>query len=365
MDFNAGTFTRATDAIRRTSPDGSTVELVGVDVLRFEDRGDGAGSLVFLEKAHTNALLRTEALNLAGWAKLNCSVAKDVISPLELANDAFTLTATAGGSEVRLSSGQRGAASWSSRHFYVYLRAGTVATASIAIHDGTSIVATQDLVLDSTWRRYEVRTLLSGSARGNCYIRPHHAAATPSAGDSIQVWGPMMPQGQISVHHPGSYVETVNPAEQRGNERLELAIGQYDARVLSEPFWFYWVPDFALPGDAYPDDTSFLSFGGPAEEILYANNDDRVRLRTGAGPSDTHCNTTPLTFSRGQVMRVQVDPPAGTVEVIGATTGGAPDIIGSPFSFASSAVRIGGRFTDVAQHNLDGRMSVPFLGRTS
>ena len=347
---------------------------MAANVLRLEDYGDGLGPLPRIEQDHTAQVFFSEDLSNALWTKTNATVTANAgTAPDGIATADLVTATTAALCQVAQAAG----ASSISRYLWsVWLKASVGTTASIEINDGTTSWNLDHTFAGSGWERVSV---LGGPfvAKPNVIVRPHHKAATPSAGDAVLVWG-----GQIYVFpstlpvvHERSYVPRLGSgAVSFGVETWLFTETEWDARMADRPFWFYWIPDFAYPSD-FPGDTSFFSlfngFAG-ANEILWVKADQKVRMRNGNLSATTYCDTTALTFSAGQVMRVVVDVAGklradgrGNVRVLGATTGGEPSLTGAPGrSWPRVPLRVGGRYNDPTSpsaHALQGRVSGPYL----
>lgn len=379
LDLAAGgAFTRASVAARDLGPGHSRIDIVAANVRRLEDRGDGLGPLLRTEIARNQNIIFSEQIDLL--QKTNCTATANASAgpdetggtPLVTAD---RIRATAGGAECNVFRALAVGAGKIGTQLYIKYddAAGATnpsTTASLEITDGTS---TRNIDVALTpgmpWMLVFTEPVITLVGAPTIRVRPHHKGVNPSINQSILVFGWNAWTDSNGIAYPTSYVPCTNPVVNFAPERLTYVVGQYDPRLLSRPAWLWWVPDHDWPGDGlFVGDDEFLSIGsdagsGGTNSVTWGDNDGSVWVRA-ANAGAPRARTTPITYSRGQKMRVAWNPAAGTVRVIGATTGGEPFLV-APWDWATEAVTkdlvVAGRSTDNA-HALKGRMSAPFLG---
>lgn len=372
-----GTYARPNPTTRRLAADGSSLAAVAANVQVLEDLSDGLGPALREEKQATQNLRFTEDLSNLNWSRTNVTPTQgvaagpggDVVATRVAATAAAesNLRQTLGGAILKFP----GAQGWLK---YDVEGPAPSLFGCIEVTDGTTTAFVDAALSPSVgWRPYFVR-IPASITNPIVRVRPHARGATPSPGQSILATGFNSFTTSTGVPMPTGYVPGTNPPTNRGVGRRQFDDGDYDDAFFTSP-WAVWValgyvvgPD----GDGYPEDSTVIGMqGGPGNELLFATDPDplennRFRLRAGApSGSVTHCNTTEITTSyREQPMLLFVDPGQGLIAVLGATTGGEPEIIGTPFDWSLTAsgpsFRLGGRYTDDA-HGWDGRLWAPFL----
>lgn len=388
--ISGGTYARANVGSVPLTPSWSwpSIGILSANQRRFWDPGYGTGSMLLIEKPSQQLNILTD--DFTGWTKTNAAVDGNVVLAPDGTVTADRLRAVAGAAECRIARNE-GSSVQPFQLFQVWLKADTVFTASLELVAAGSTTATVDIDLpgDGSWKIYSV-TILDTVAQPNVRIRPHKSGALPAAGDAIFVFGGNNYQNsQHTTPQIGTYTPGANPATSRASEQLDYTFGQYDPRILTEPSWHYWVPFFRWvaswgdsggPSNRYGGDCSFTSFGGAADECLWANSDTgtngaagAIRVRAQNGASNTRCLTTPMSFEIGQLMVVQRRPDLGRVFCLGALEGGSSVEVNpggsvvqfnQPWVWPSSTLRVGGRADEGTggQHGLDGLISSIYRG---
>lgn len=380
LEFHRCSFTRSGEACRWLSQDQSAFEMVAADVPRYETI-DGI-TFLHTDKPYSQGLRFTEDFSPGTWVKTNVTVTTNTTASPHYVDGvaqttADTLTATAAGT----ASVSQVVSNATPNHatFSIWIVSGTTDRACVEVTDGV-LTDREDLTLSALstggWGRRHSVHIGPDAVRPTVTVYLHHYGEQADAGDSIHVFGAGLPlYTTVGVAHVSSYIPRNNVAVSHGVERMLCTEDNYDSRMLSGVWGFYWIPAFSSPdGNASGADTSFFSCLSSSNEILWANTDSAVAgaafaVRTREGPSfTTKVVGGPLTFSVEQPLVVVNDMPDGRNFTLGATAEGAHVMTGNgpiDWSIAGSsgtrAIRVFGRYNDDGQHVGDGWLSEPFL----
>jgi hypothetical protein len=159
---------------------------------------------------------------------------------------------------------------------------------------------------------------------------------------------------------PTSYIFTTDTPTTRGAEVLSYNVGQYPASFLTRGFQFSFAPLYSsaeIQNEVVSGNISYAwSIGG-------VNQGGGVHVNAGvtsiyaAGSAGAVENT--VTFSRGQLITVTVEPTLGRLTIAGCTTGNG--VFTGTIGALTSAAFFVGCFRDSTKQ-LYGRLVPKFLG---
>lgn len=336
-DYTTGTFSRSSQATNLTSA--TTITVVGANVLRLEDRGDGNGPVAMFEGAATNLVAYS---NLIGSWTLNGSntgTSNATTSP-DGTNNAGNVTkpSTPGtGPYLALNIGAitEGCISvWAKNN-----TGGTSTRLRFSFATGIALPIT----LTSGWARYDAYASFTGAA--NDYISFDHRADVPNTGDpAISVATDYYVYG-VQLEAVSKFPSSLIPSNSgtsgaRSADTLTLTTAQYNTAIQSVPWTFDFYPRFANTECTNGDQRWLFSFGGANDGIYVDTTGGNVTVVVVAGGSIV-AQSGALTFSRQQKITVTVRPATGALTVSGATTGNGT-VTGTPWTFANSTLRVGG-----------------------
>ncbi len=131
---------------------------------------------------------------------------------------------------------------------------------------------------------------------------------------------------------PSSIIETVATQETRNADELYLLAADVPAYLRTSKHTVDWIPQAAstdIRGTQHLYSIHDLTTGNRLS--VYWVSNDRLQVNRYDGAWTTLVQTDPLVCSRNQYMSVILDPAAGSIEVVGATSGG-DKVVGIPWN---------------------------------
>lgn len=187
---STGTFVDFAGKVRTAS--------VNTPRFNFDEKNLAFGPVLLVEPAATNILLQSEAFDNAVWNKSNVNVVAGFSAP-DTNNTANLIAVSTNDGRVYQSVGVSGAGTYT---FSVWLRAANATTLGLSITTSTfSTLATTNITVDSTWKRYSV----TASANNNTTVFTVIGGGnTFTSGEAVYAWGAQLELNQIT-----SYIPTV------------------------------------------------------------------------------------------------------------------------------------------------------------
>lgn len=328
MDWRVGgTFTRASSASTRPSP--QSVQRYAAGERRFEN-----GRLL-VETLGVYVSRQSKTLNDAYWTKTNCTVTTDAVAGPDGTLTADGVVTTLDGLNTEVSQTFAVAASGNTTASF-WVRGDSAFTGSVTLAGTTS--ASQDFAVTTDWQQIVVQ-ITGTTVAASIAIRPHAAAETGVAGRTMYVWevcGTNSTLVQSTVGILGSSV--TRPADS-----LTYAVGDWNTALATGSFSVEWCPNTDSGGINSVID--LLSFGGASDRIGISNTDAVIVIQAGA----TMVSTSPITYSRDQVITFTFRPASGQVVVAGASTGNGT-YTGTAWTMPTAVtLRVGGRVGSTAE----------------
>lgn len=335
-----GTFTRASDGTYLTAApgDGTTsfISVASSDVRRLENRGDGAGALLLLEKSSTNFILQSRDItSAAAWTEV-------ALGATQTANDG---------------NGPTGAAT-----------ADRVQSAGAQFSRGQIVSGLANPHTISVWVRHT-------SATGGHQPAPHAMwnasvsttysrqaglrAATSTTYYPVDTSGAVTPQDvRVDLHqvengrYPTSAIITAAATVTRAADSLVIPAGGMPTNIWARRHRLAQVsPAFAHTDLASGDARWVFTIDGSNNGLRIRHTGSDVRMEAVQGGS-VRASSGALTFARhGLLGIVSWDPVAAVVSV-----GGVAGSAGTPWYWTPGTVRIGG-IQGGSGSELDGRIS--------
>lgn len=348
LAYSKASFVRSSEGSYQTGL--ATLAWAGVNVPRFEDRGDGLGPLLLLEGARQNFLPRSEELDNAAWnldnsatVTANSDTAPDGVADADRVNHGATVNggvrsaqfAGTSDNDIAMISAWARILTAGGNSFRVLRRDATVS-------------ANVDYLLTPVWTRFSTAVpLLTGATNVDARFYNH----TDGLARQVFVWGTQF-EVSASQSFPSSYIRTAAAAVTRQPDSVSWAAGDVANRLRVGPRWaITFAPYFAHNEE--PNIVVLVSMDGSVNNsVWYNGSTDRFEVLQG-GAAKVSSNV--VTFSRHQCLTIIVDPVAGTIEVQGATTGNGL-VAGTPWTWASGTVYIGAAG---ATNHAFGRYSLP------
>jgi hypothetical protein len=355
IDFSLGTFTRGSLATHLTGA--STLVDVMPNVLRLEDRGDGAGALALIEDSTINRATDTEDISGANWTTSDVTVALNAGVAPDGTTTADRITAD-GAPRDRAVNNPGGIF-----NRYVcscWVQQGTQGV-SAGIRAGGNFADQAIFTVSSTWQRIDVtHPDSSGTSNPANVVFPHNGSNDSTDiginGDNILMWG-LQTETRNHGDFPTSYIRSGAAATTRSADVLDVDESDVDLRFYDGRYQFQISPLHSSDDLSGHPDSELTIFG--VQDINNGIVLDRMLGSIGVKVGGVQgLITGSLTWSRHQVMTVIVDFPNQTIEVQGATTGNGV------FSGSSDRLPVGtvyvGRRSDGANY-FWGRIGEPEL----
>lgn len=329
LDLSAGgTFARALAAYYFTQAptDGSSAFLAsaGSGVRRVENRGDGLGRCLLMEKAATNILHQSRDMNASGWSGLGAT-SNDEEGPDGVVTATRVVCASGAVGSYRApiatnASGRYVGSIWVKRKRG--LGSGTI-QGEIPTWTSVGAGAIVSGAITETYQR------LDGSA-DSVSTSPNYLPCEGRAGGAFSA---MAIDAEYDLHqveegwYPTSPIVTTSADVTRPADSLYYASGAYPASFLSMGLVIEFAPDAS---SAEIDSASELwHLVGIENTTVGAESDYGVSFHAaGSGAVMVRLEgalapiaDTTITFSRGQHLAIKAEPLAGKLTVSGATTG--------------------------------------------
>ncbi len=337
----AGVFTRSGEGSYLTSAptDGSVAFLAwaATDARRFEDRGDGAGALLLLERASTNKILNSRDITAAAqWT---------------LASSGATITANAGNGPDATA---------------VADRVNAAGTPQFSRGQNVSSMANPHVC--SSWGRATSGTsrwqpgpnaLWNVAAQTTVYARQSGVRAATSTGFYAIDTTANSPQDVlIDLHqaedgnYPTSAIRTTTAAVTRGADSLTFATGTYSPLLLTARFRVRQVsPIFAHTSLSSGDVRWLLTVGSASDGIRIRHTGSDVRVEAVAGGSVKASSAAQTFAAHGLLGAIDWDPVGAVVRV-----GGVAGSTGTAWTWPTGqTLRVGG-IAGSSGSDLDGRI---------
>jgi hypothetical protein len=353
-----GTFARALEGSYYTgaATDGLSAFLAWASsgVRRVENRGDGLGAGLLMERAATNYILRSRELDHAAWTVGGATITPDQNGGPDASgtSDRDQIASTAFG-PYQVTPGPAGQVVCSA---WVRRVSGTGTNQLYLVGTGGAIgIRAAPLSITTTYVRNEaggVATTNSGMLVADG--RDLAGAGVPGGGgahaednyaDLVQL---------EAGYYPTSAIRTTSATVTRPADALSYASGSFPSAFLSNGVTIVFAPD------ASSAEIVSASEDWRLLHIVNGFNFDGVRIRATGGVCKVElvCNGSAVaertvTFSRGQALTITAKPAAGKLTVSGASTGDGSNT-GSGASWTSSAtLYVGG--DDAVGHVATGR----------
>lgn len=354
LNFSTGTFTRGSDGYYYPTP--STQAKVTSNVLRTQDDPADTGSAPLFERAHTNLLDHSEQFDNAAWTKVGCTVTANAVASPFSDTTADQLDFTGGLATDGLSQTLLGAVvdDSSQVHLSVWARcaSGThTFRLSYVQKDGVTISTSANLTATTTWQRFSFNAGVGvGVLQPVALIR----SASPQDAGPIYIWGAQAtnpssgPQAYLE-----SYVQTAGGSATCGTDTLTFPTDAALMAKFNAPWSFRVAPYWA---NAQVATRIPFSFGTSANEVIFLSSTG-AKIRV-VESSVVRVETAALTFSANQVLTITINPVAGTVTVVGASSGNGV-YTGTPWAWPGTpTLRVGGRQT--GGNEFGGRVWEPY-----
>lgn len=327
LDYiNAG-YARSGTALYHTSA--TTVTTATANVKRFDSRSNGA--MLLCEPQRTNLIIQANVQNNAAWVKANCTTTANsaTLAP-DGTGSADVLVVSAGGTPA--TSTQTVTVSSGNHTFSLWVRSNTTTQGCyISINDGVSTVVTS-FTPTTTWQRVKV-TMNATAVVAVCQIGLHTSGGNGTASDDLLVWGAQLE----AVSYMTSNIITVAASVTIGADICTYTTGNYPATLGTQRWAFNWRPVTASNEIALSQ--SLMSFGSNADELLMSN----AEVITVVVGTTTVVTATAITYSADQNIYIYLNPAAGQITIVGATTGNGTST-GTAWTWPTTGtLRIGGR----------------------
>jgi hypothetical protein len=330
LDLASGTFTRTTSG-SYYSGNTSSIAWQPPNIRRYEDKGDGYGSLLLLEGARTNIFnySRNSSANVnkAAGAMATASYAASpdglmsgtryVLASSQY-SDFTTLSKTAGTSYAHSS--------------FVRATAGTANWQGLVSNQNSALTAT----INEAWRRVDVVVTASTTANGG-WIAVDGRDWTSAGGQTAQAMDVIVDMHQIEsgVTFPSSFIQTDSTTDvARGADVLSFSTSSFSGAmdyVAISGTEFDWYPIYASTEAPATSPMFFMWNVGSNYFAIVANTLRAVE--SGA----TKATTSALTYGRNTKITIRVEPYLGKVTF--SSSFGTGSTTGTPWEWplASSA----------------------------
>lgn len=326
---SGGSFARALAAyyFTKAPTDGSSAFLVSASsgVRRLEDRGDGLGRSLLMEKSSTNVLLWSRDPTHAGWSAGTATQTANANGGVDASGVAARINAGSGQysafqttslatTPIAGSLWVRGVSSTQSHQLDVYGNGGGVNHASVLSAPSTS------------YARNDKSGVAAGMGGGMFPVEAQDL--TGSGGQAATAQDVYVDMMQIEAgYYPTSPIPTTTVAETRPADTLSYASGAYPADFISKGIVVDFAPDASSAEIASSGETWVLvgadQFGIDLLDSYLSIGSDGAGHAAIAliSKGTTIANMTGVVFSRAQHLTITMRPAAGTLKISGATSG--------------------------------------------
>lgn len=349
-----GTFARSTEGSYYTGAptDGSSAFLAWATsgTRRVENRGDGLGSCLLMEKSSTNYVLRSRQLDNASWTAGTATVTADANGGPDASTSADRVNAASGGyGPYQLTCGPSGVVIGS-----VWVRAvsGTASHQLYVVgNTATQAISARAYSTSTTYQRNA--TTAGTSAVTNSGILPEDAEnRVIEGGQAATAQDCYLDLVQLEAsYYPTSAIRTTSASVTRGADTLSYATGSYSTNFLTNGVTFSFAPDASSAEIVSASEDWRLVQVATSDYVQIVASGGVCKVQLICGSSTV--GTLTVTFSRGQSLTITAKPSAGSLTVSGATTGNGTNT-GSGAAWASSqTLYIGGN--SLGTNNATGR----------
>jgi hypothetical protein len=351
-----GTFTRAVATYPQTSA--SAVVEVGSNARAFEDRGDGYGSHLSIERQWTQQVTdpRGQTTSWSGPTGSGAFAANFAAGPdgANLADrNSATLTGATGKLQTITGLTAGNTHTWSG---WGRATSGTSPWQRALLENGGSFLGShQTETVIETWER-ESLTRTIGAGITGLIVDPHEGRALGGPGTIATTFDVVtdfhnMVLGRYPLRSSAVSAGVVAP------DVLEYADGQWDTRLATERWSCTIYPDWATSELAASESRWILSFGGANDGVRVRNDAGTLRVEALDGGSVVASSVAIGPLPRAAGWRIEVDPATGKITVNGS--GGTA--VGAFTWPTTGTIRVGGIQGAAAGSGieLDGRISTP------
>lgn len=342
LDLSAGgSFTRTLEGSYYIGAptDGSSAFLAWASsgVRRVEDRGDGLGACLLMEKGATNYVLQSRALattwthntetitaNANGGPDASSAADEDALASAQFGPSQSSLSLTGRGV---LSQWIRSVSGVGKNFLYLYGDAGV----AFNVARGSSPTTT-----------YSRQEISGGSATTNMGVIPADGRNLSGLGVTVSGTdhGAHTEDNYIDLvqleagYYPTSAIRTTTASVTRPQDTLSYASGSYPVGFLTDGVVVTFAPDASSAEIVSASEDWRLVQVGANDYVQIVANGGVCKARLVCGGSVV--GTLTITFSRGQALTITAKPSAGSITVSGATTGDGTNT-GTGAAWASSA----------------------------
>lgn len=361
LRLSDGTFTRSTSG-SYCSGATNIIRWQPSNTLRYEDRGDGYGSIALFEGSRTNSALYSENMAIGNWTNANATkFAETVITPQ---GDTRELSSLSGNTTNARLQQTLAAAQHISASVTVFMRTSGTISAPMNIRIGisrkdTTLDLSENLPITQNWKRLEHTTTVHTGSSNVLFYPSYHSSSTGGPSE----WIPFMAQTEWNTGFPSSYISSSNTTATRGADLLSFASGTYPlAMIGSGSIQFDIYPYFASSEiGTNTDQVEYNIFGvdngtNSLRFIYTAPNLYRLQL-----VSTSSRLLQDVEFSRHQKLTITLTA-NGTntawvsASLAGFTNGNGDYLLSSPTTLPQETLCIGSRSTGGTG---------PFFGRIS
>lgn len=334
LDPSVGQFTRSATATVSALTSASTLAYWPVDTLRYENRGDGFGSLPLFEGNRIQWIHSSENFSIGSWITTFATyTSNNVISPdgnMTAGTVAFNATTSA-----------------SLRSAYADPRPPPNVTVAISFwfHEGTGTKTAYAYLIDknglfqgalqcvgtSVWQQGSI-VVGTGTVANSCIVEWHNSPG--GTAHQFVPWGVQMETGTF----PTSYIQNFSTSGevQRCEDVLQYMPSQVPfhvrARKWSQSVYPYWANTDAVNGDEY-----WLYSFSAGDGLRFRKTAGNVKLEALRGGSIV-ADSGVIVNARQAKLDLVIDPVAGILSV-----GGVAGPTGSKWEWPSGTpLRQGG-----------------------
>lgn len=335
------TFARASEGSYLTGAPGTGssdfLSWASSDVLREENRGDGAGALALLEGERINQVLRSQEIDDAAWATAGTvTVTAGQASP-DTGSTAEQV-ACASGTNIRYQnltpgSGYRSLSAW------VRATSGT-ANHNIYVYDGSAAYYVGENGITTTYRRLTLTQSLAAGA-GNVGACDGRIGGGVSAGSRDAYVALMqLEAGKFA----SSAMRTTGTSFTRNADSLTMTAGIPSGLYTGRGEFANFSPTFSVSDLVLGDVAWLLSVGGSSNGIRVYHDGTDCYIEALSGGSVVAASQAQSWAAHDVLGEVSWDPAAGLVYV-----NGVAGPAGTPWSWTPGSIRVGGVYSGTSE----------------